>query len=163
MSSKVVDMTVGSPTKHILHFALPLFVGNLFQLLYNIVDSIVVGKFVGAHALAAVGTCNPLGFFCYSLSAGLSVGIGVVVAQYFGAKNEKMVKATIANAIHILTVAALVVGSLVFIFAGQILRIMQCPETILPEAITYLRVTCCSLIFVAYYNGVAAILRALGD
>lgn len=163
MSSKVIDMTAGSPTRHILRFAVPLFIGNLFQLLYNIVDSIVVGNFIGANALAAVGTCNSINFFCYSLSAGLSVGIGVVVAQFFGAKDKKMVQATIANAIHILTVASLVVGILVFIFTPNILRLLQCPPSILPDATTYLRVTCCSLIFIAYYNGVAAILRALGD
>ena len=163
MSSKVIDMTVGSPTKHILRFAIPLFIGNLFQLLYNIVDSIVVGNYIGADALAAVGTCNSINFFCFSLSAGLSVGIGVVVAQFFGAKNEKMVKSTIANAFYILTVAALVVGTLAFIFTPQILHLLQCPEKILPDAATYMRVSCCCLIFIAWYNGVASILRALGD
>ena len=163
MPSKVIDMTVGSPTKHILRFAVPLFIGNLFQLLYNIVDSIVVGNFIGANALAAVGTCNPIGFFCYSLSAGLSVGIGVVVAQYFGAKDGENVKITIANAFHILTTAALVVGTLACIFTPQILKLLQCPEEILHDAIIYMRTTCCALIFVAWYNGIAAILRALGD
>ena len=163
MSAKVVDMTVGSPTKHILRFAVPLFIGYLFQLLYNIVDSIVVGNFIGKNALAAVGTCNPIGFFMYSLSAGLSVGIGVVVAQYFGAKDEKMVKSTIANAIHILTIASLFVGTLTFIFTPQLLKLLQCPAEILSDAVLYMRTTCCGLIFIAYYNGTAAILRALGD
>ena len=163
MSSKVIDMTSGSPTKHILRFAIPLFIGYLFQLLYNIVDSIVVGNFIGSNALAAVGTCNPIGFFMYSLSAGLSVGIGVVVAQYFGAKNKQKVKETIANAIHILTTASLIVASITFVFTPQILSLLQCPQEIMADAIIYMRTTCCGLLFVAYYNGIAAILRALGD
>ena len=84
--SNIVDMTVGSPVKHILLFALPLFIGNLFQQFYNMVDSLIVGNFVGANALAAVGTCGSMNFLFFSLSSGLAIGIGVIVAQYFGAK-----------------------------------------------------------------------------
>lgn len=162
-SNNITDMTVGSPTKHILLFAIPLLIGNVFQQLYNMVDSIVVGNFVGANALAAVGTCGSMNFFCFSLSSGLAVGIGIVVAQFFGAKNDKMVRSTISNAIFVLSIASVIVSILGFLLCPYVLRLLHCPETILPQSITYMRTTCCGIIFIALYNGVASILRALGD
>ncbi|MCR4733767.1 MAG: MATE family efflux transporter [Treponema sp.] len=163
MKNNITDMTVGSPTRHILVFALPLLIGNVFQQLYNMVDSVIVGNYVGANALAAVGTCGSMNFFCFSLSAGLSIGIGIVVSQFFGAKNEKMVRLTIANAIFILTMASLIVSLLGFFLCPYVLKLLQCPDSILPDSVIYMRTTVCGLIFVAYYNGVASILRALGD
>ncbi|MCR5061746.1 MAG: MATE family efflux transporter [Treponema sp.] len=163
MKSKITDMTVGSPSRHILTFALPLFIGNLFQQLYNMVDSVIVGNYVGANALAAVGTCGSMGFFCFSLSAGLSIGIGIVVAQYFGAKNDQMVRYTIGSSIFVLSSAAIIVSLFGFLCCPYILKLLQCPEKIRGDAVLYMRTTVCGLIFVALYNGVAAILRALGD
>lgn len=156
-------MTVGSPSKHILFFALPLLIGNIFQQLYNMVDSVIVGKYVGANALAAVGTCGSMNFFCFSLSGGLSIGIGIVVAQYFGAKNDKMVKLTIGSSFFILTVASVIVSVIGFFVAPFILHLLRCPDSIFGDAVLYFRTTVCGIIFVAYYNGVASILRALGD
>lgn len=156
-------MTVGSPTRHILLFAVPLLIGNVFQQLYNMVDSVIVGNYVGANALAAVGTCGSMNFFCFSLSAGLSIGIGIVVSQFFGAKNERMVRLTIGNAVFILTVASVIVSVLGFAVCPHVLRLLNCPENILPDSVIYMRTTVCGIIFVAYYNGVASILRALGD
>lgn len=156
-------MTVGSPTRHILLFAVPLLIGNVFQQLYNMVDSVIVGNYVGANALAAVGTCGSMNFFCFSLSAGLSIGIGIVVSQFFGAKNERMVRLTIGNAVFILTVASVIVSVLGFALCPHVLRLLNCPENILPDSVIYMRTTVCGIIFVAYYNGVASILRALGD
>lgn len=162
-TSNITDMTIGSPTRHILLFSIPLLIGNIFQQLYNMVDSVVVGNFVGANALAAVGTCGSMNFFCFSLSSGLAIGIGIIVAQYFGSKNDKMVRSTISNAIFILTGASIIVSLLAFIFCPYALKLLQCPESILPSSIIYMRTTCCGTIFVAFYNGVASILRALGD
>lgn len=161
--SNITDMTVGSPTRHILLFAVPLLIGNVFQQLYNMVDSVIVGNYVGANALAAVGTCGSMNFFCFSLSAGLSIGIGIVVSQFFGAKNERMVRLTIGNAVFILTVASVIVSVLGFAVCPHVLRLLNCPENILPDSVIYMRTTVCGIIFVAYYNGVASILRALGD
>lgn len=161
--SNITDMTVGSPTRHILLFAVPLLIGNVFQQLYNMVDSVIVGNYVGANALAAVGTCGSMNFFCFSLSAGLSIGIGIVVSQFFGAKNERMVRLTIGNAVFILTVASVIVSVLGFALCPHVLRLLNCPENILPDSVIYMRTTVCGIIFVAYYNGVASILRALGD
>ncbi|HKM33656.1 MAG TPA: MATE family efflux transporter, partial [Lachnospiraceae bacterium] len=162
-TKNMTDMTVGSPTKHILQFAWPLLLGNLFQQFYNMVDSIVVGKFVGADALAAVGTCGSTSFLFFSLSAGLAMGIGVIVSQYYGARDEERVKAAIGNAFYVLVCAAIVVSILGTVLAPSVLRLLQTPENIMPDAVTYLRTTCIGIIAIAVYNGIASILRALGD
>ena len=162
-NNNITDMTVGSPTKHILLFAVPLLIGNVFQQLYNMVDSVIVGNYVGANALAAVGTCGSMSFFCFALSAGLAIGIGIVVSQYFGAKDEKMVRLTIGSSFYILTIASIVVSLFAFLLCPAVLRLLNCPPSILPDSVLYMRTTLFGLIFVAYYNGVASILRALGD
>ena len=156
-------MTVGNPTRHILKFTLPLLIGNLFQQLYNMVDSIVVGRYVSAHALAAVGACGSLNFLFFSLSSGLSVGIGIIAAQYFGANDEKQLKKTIANSIYVLASAAAVVTLIGVIFARPILQLLKTPDVYINDSIDYFRVTCIGIIGVAFYNGVAALLRAVGD
>lgn len=159
----VTDMTQGSPIGHIIKFTLPLFLGNLFQQLYNMVDSIVVGNFVGADALAAVGACSSMNFLFFSLSSGLAIGIGIIVAQYFGAGDEENVRSTIANAIYVLAGAATLVGILGITLCPAILRLLQTPDTIIGDSIIYMRTTCAGILFIAAYNGVAAMLRALGD
>lgn len=159
----VTDMTSGSPMRHILRFAMPLLLGNLFQQLYNMVDSIVVGNYVGKDALAAVGTCGSLNFLFFSLSSGLAIGIGIIVAQYFGAKDDKNVRSTIANSFYVLASAALTVSLLGFLFTPALLRLLSTPEHVLSDAVLYMRTTCVGIIGIAFYNGVAAILRALGD
>ena len=86
--NNVTDMTQGSSLKLILKFTVPLLIGNIFQQLYNMVDSVIVGKYVGANALAAVGSCGSVNFLFFSLSSGLAIGIGIMIAQYFGAKDD---------------------------------------------------------------------------
>lgn len=162
-SKNITDMTVGSPAKHILKFALPLLIGNLFQQLYNMVDSIVVGNFVGKNALAAVGTCGSSSFLFFSLSGGLAIGISIIVSQYFGAKDEKNVRSTIANSFYVLILAGLVVSLIGYIFAPSLLRLLSTPDSIINDSIIYMRVTSMGIIAIAIYNGVASILRALGD
>lgn len=162
-SNNVTDMTVGSPTKHIILFAIPLLIGNLFQQFYNIIDSLVVGNFVGPNAVAAVGTCGSPNFFFFSLAAGLATGIGVIVAQYYGMGNEKGVRSAIANAGYVLITTSLIVSVLGFVFARQVLLLLQTPDTILPDATIYLKVSCVGIVMVSLYNGVSCILRALGD
>ena len=159
----VTDMTTGNPTSHILKFALPLLIGNLFQQLYNMVDSLIVGNFVGANALASVGTCGSINFLFFSLSSGLAIGIGIIVAQYFGAGDEENVRMTIANSIYVLLMAASVVSLLGIVFCPQILRLLSTPDSIIESSIIYMRTTCAGIICIAFYNGVATILRALGD
>ena len=159
----MTDMTTGSPAKHILKFALPLLIGNLFQQLYNMVDSIVVGNFVGKNALAAVGACGSANFLFFSLSSGLAIGIGIIVSQYFGAKDEKSVRSTIANSFYVLVMSALAVSVIGLIFAPGLLKLLLTPENIIGDSIVYMRTTCAGIIAIALYNGIAAILRALGD
>ncbi len=161
--SFTTDMTVGSPIKHILKFTLPLLIGNLFQQLYNMVDSIVVGKFVGEDALAAVGSCSSSNFLFFSLGNGLGLGIGVIVSQYFGAGDNRNVRRTIANSYYVLISASLVVSVIGIITAPWLLHLLVTPEKIFPDTLVYLRTTCLGLIAISMYNGIAAILRALGD
>ncbi len=162
-AKNVTDMTVGNPAGHILRFALPLLLGNLFQQLYNMVDSLIVGNFVGADALAAVGTCGSMSFLFFSLSSGLAIGIGIIVAQFFGAKDEDRVKRTIANSFYVLVPAALTVSLAGIVFGPLILRLLATPADIIGDSIIYMRTTCAGIIAIALYNGVASILRALGD
>ena len=162
-NSNTLDMTTGSPIKHLLRFTGPLLVGNLFQQFYNMVDSMVVGNFVGANALAAVGACASMNFLFFSMSNGLSAGIGVIVAQYFGAKDEKHVRATIANSVYVLTFTAILLSMVGYFISPGLLRFLDTPAVILDDAILYLRTTCLGMIAIAAYNGVASILRALGD
>lgn len=159
----ITDMTVGNPVGHIIRFALPLLLGNLFQQLYNMVDSIVVGNYVGADALAAVGACGSMNFLFFSLSSGLAIGIGIIVAQFFGAGDEKNLRNTIANSIYVLAGAAVLVSLIGIIFTPAILRLLQTPDATIGDSITYMRTTCAGIIFIATYNGVASLLRALGD
>lgn len=164
MSNKnITDMTVGSPAGHIIRFTLPLLLGNIFQQLYNMVDSIVVGNFVGADALASVGACGSMNFLFFSLSSGLAIGIGIIVAQFFGAGDEKNVRNTIANSIYVLAGASILVSIIGILFCPAILRLLQTPDSVIGDSIVYMRTTCAGTIFIAAYNGVAAILRALGD
>ncbi len=162
-TKNMTDMTVGSPTRHLLGFSVPLLIGNLFQQFYNMVDSLVVGNYVGADALAAVGNCGSLNFLFFSLSAGLATGIGIIVAQYFGAKNEGKIRATIANSVYVLAGVSLLVSILGIVLAPALLRLLQTPPDIIGDSVVYLRTTCAGIVAIALYNGVASVLRALGD
>lgn len=161
--TRVADMTVGSPVRHILLFSLPLIIGNIFQQLYNLIDCIIVGKFVGSDPLAAVGACGSVNFLFFSLCSGLSIGIGVIVSQYFGAKQEDRVRSTIANSFYVLISAALFVSIIAFASAPALLKLLKTPENILGDSIIYMRTTCIGITGIALYNGISAILRALGD
>ena len=157
------DMTTGSPTKHILKFSIPLIFGNLFQQLYNLVDAVVVGQFVGSDSLAAVGACGSLTFLFINLSSGLSIGIGVIVSQYFGAHDNQSVRRTIASSVYVLTAASILAGLIAILFAPNIMSFLKVPDEIIHLSITYFRITCGGIIFLAFYNGASSILRALGD
>lgn len=162
-NKSVSSMTEGNPTKLILMFTLPMLVGNLFQQLYNMVDSIIVGRFVGANALAAVGATGSINFLFFSMSFGISAGVGVVVSQAFGAEKPDMVERAIANGLYLLGIVSAIVSGLGVVFAKPILQMLRTPEVILNDAIIYMQVSCAGILAIAAYNGVAAILRALGD
>ncbi len=159
----VLNMTDGDPYKLLLKFAVPLFIGNIFQQLYNMVDSIIVGNYVGTDALGAIGTTGSLYFFFFSLVGGLSMGIGIIIAQYYGAGEHKQVKNTIGNAVWVIMSCAFLMAAIGFFFARPLLVFLNTDPRILNDAVNYLRVTSIGIICIGMYNGVANILRALGD
>ncbi len=161
--SNITDMTVGSPIRHILIFTGPLVVGNIFQQFYNMVDSVVVGKFVGKNALAAVGACGSINFLFFSFCFGLANAVGVITSQYFGAKDHRQVRKTIANSYYVLILTSLIVTIISFTLAPAILRLLNTPDAIIEDAVIYMRTTCTGILGISLYNGIAAVLRALGD
>ncbi|MCM1183760.1 MAG: MATE family efflux transporter [Roseburia sp.] len=157
------NMTEGSPARLLLKFTLPMLIGNIFQQFYNMVDSIVVGRFVGANALASVGATGSLNFLFFAMSFGIAAGVGVVVSQYFGAGRTDMVERGIINGMYLLALVSAVMGVIGILSARWILVVLDTPEVILEDAVTYMRVSCAGILAIAAYNGVASVLRALGD
>lgn len=163
MKSYVKDMTKGNPTGLLLTFMLPMVVGNVFQQLYNMVDSMIVGKYVGADALAAVGATGSLNFLIFSLCGGMANGIGIIISQYFGAGNDNGVKKAIANAVYIMATSALLMGVIGLVFSRKLLIFLNTPENILDDSVLYMQIMCIGILAVGLYNCIAAILRAVGD
>ena len=157
------DLTSGNETRLILRFATPMLLGNLFQQLYNIVDSVVVGKFIGTEALAAVGSSFPIVFSLISLIIGVASGGTIIIAQYFGARNFERVKASIGTLYIFLFWASISVTVIGIIFSGTIFRLIQLPEEIIPQAKTYLNIYFLGMIGFFGFNATSAILRGLGD
>lgn len=159
----VFSMTEGSPSRLLLKFTIPMLIGNLFQQFYNMVDSIVVGRFVGSNALAAVGATGALNFLFFAMSFGIAAGVGVVVSQYFGADRMDMVEKSIINGLYLLVTVSVLMGLIGIVTARWILVLLDTPEIILEDAVIYMRVSCAGILAIAAYNGVASVLRALGD
>lgn len=159
----VCDMTKGNEVGLLLRFALPMLVGNIFQQLYNMVDSIIVGKFVGSNALGAVGAIGNLNFLFFSLCLGLASGIGILISQFFGAGKDDYVKKIIANSVYIITISGAVMSIISFVFARPILHLMNTPAENMEDAVIYMQIVCGATVIVAIYNGISSILRALGD
>ena len=159
----IKNLTEGKPLKLLFFFSLPMLMGNLFQQLYNMVDSIVVGNFVGADALAAVGASFPVVFLAVALAAGLSMGCNVVISQLFGAGRIRDMKTTISTALigqFVLSVAITVAGELL---ASVILRLLKTPENIMADSLTYLKIYFGGSVFLFIYNTLNGIYNALGD
>lgn len=157
------DLTNGSPAKLILKFSVPMLIGNLFQQLYTIIDSIVVGKFVGSDALAAVGATGSLIFLIFGLSFGLSAGISIVISQYFGAKDYDNVRKAFATATYIIIGASVVMGVIGFFSTHWLLTLLQTPEAIIGQSEIFMKISFAGILGISCYNGMAAVLRALGD
>lgn len=156
-------MTVGHPTSVLLKFAIPLLIGNFAQQMYNTVDAIVVGHYIGDGALAAVGAANPILNLIIALFMGVSAGAGIVVSQYFGAKNREMLSKSVGN-ILFLTLAVSILASVLGIFITKpFLQFMDTPSDILPGATSYLLIFMSGFIGCAFYNIGSGILRGLGD
>ncbi len=157
------DLTVGKERKLIINFALPMLVGSVFQQLYNVVDSVIVGNYLGNEALSAVGASFPIFFALISLVIGLSTGVGIVISQYFGAKKYEKVQIAVDTLFIVLFFAAIIVTVLGVYFIEDIFELIELPDNILPQAKTYLTITLLGVISAFGYNGTAAVFRSLGD
>ncbi|MDO5574672.1 MAG: MATE family efflux transporter [bacterium] len=164
MAGKYVqDMTNGKEISLLVKFSIPMLIGNIFQQFYNMVDSIVVGNYVGSNALAAVGATGSINFLFFSLCMGMSVGIGILISQYFGAGDDEYVKRTIANTIYVTAVTGIIMSILGVILARPFLTLLRTPAAIMDDAVAYMQIACAGIIAVAAYNAISAVLRALGD
>lgn len=160
---KAVDMTKGSPVKLLIQFSIPILIGNLFQQIYTLADRIIVGRFVGDKAFSAIGATNALSMMFMSMCMGAAIGTGVVVSQYFGAKDEKGTAASIANGSYTCILIAIVMTLIALVTTKPILILLNTPQSILSDALTYMYIFMGGLIAVAAYYTPFSILRALGD
>ena len=163
MKSNITDMTQGNPTKHIVMFALPALIGNIFQQVYNLADSMIVGRFVGSNAFAAVGATSSITFLFFALCNGIGSGGGIVASQYYGAHDDSNVKKCIVNTGLIMLIVPLLFGLTGFILAPALLQLLNTPALIINDAVMYVRYMCIGLLFVSLYNYLASMLKALGD
>ena len=158
-----VDMTEGSPWQKIVLFTVPMLVGNSAQQLYNTVDSVVVGNYVGDNALAAVGSAGPILNLLIVLFVGISVGAGIMVSQYFGARQKENLSRTIGNCITLTAIATLFVMVAASLVARPLLELLGTPESIIDWCHSYLLILFIGSAGLAYYNILSGILRGLGD
>ena len=158
-----VDMTVGKPWQDILLFTVPMLIGNIAQQLYNTVDSVVVGNYVGDNALAAVGSAGPILNLLIVLFVGISVGASIMVSQYFGARNRQDLSRTIGNCITLTALASLFVMVAATLAARPLLVMLRTPDSILDWCTSYLRILFIGVAGMAYYNILSGVLRGLGD
>ncbi|MEG0615616.1 MAG: MATE family efflux transporter, partial [Oscillospiraceae bacterium] len=157
------DLTSGKPLKVIVGFALPMLLSMVFQQLYNIVDSVIAGRYVGVSALAAVGASFPITSLFIAIASGASIGCSVIVSQLFGAKDFAKMKSAISTSILSLLglSVVLLVGGL--IFCSPLMHLINTPKNIFEDSALYLRVYILGMIFLFVYNAATAIFNALGD
>ena len=156
-------MTVGKPSKLIIQFMIPMFLGNVFQQFYNVADSIVAGQFLGVQALAAIGSTGSLMFFVTGWMNGMSSGFAILVSQWFGAKKYDRMRHYVAMSVY-LSIILSVLMTVGFLAANvPILRMMNYSPDIMPDVTAYMGIIYAGLIVTAAYNALAAFLRALGD
>lgn len=136
------NMTEGSETGHIISFALPLLGGNLLQQTYNIVDTIIVGHFLGDNALAAVGATGSITYLFYTLCIGLSIGAGVIISQLFGAGDMKKMRLAVVNSAAVTAVFGIAVSIISALIAEPVLRALNVPDLLIGDAALYMRIAC---------------------
>lgn len=159
----VKNMTEGNPTRLLIKFTLPMLIGNLFQQLYNIVDSVIVGKFIGKNALAAVGSSfMAMNFFSFVI-IGLCLGSGIVYSYYFGEENYPKLRNSIFVSFLFIGIFTILLSTILVINVEKILSLMNTPSNIINDSIDYLRIIFLGLFFVFLYNGASSLLRSIGD
>lgn len=157
------DLSVGKESKIIFQFALPMLIGNVFQQIYTLINSIIVGNFVGKEALAAVGASFPLIFTLISLVMGIAIGATIVIAQYFGAKDMKNVTRAIDTLVVFTLIASVAMSIIGMLLSKPIFMLTELPDDILPLAVDYFNIYMVGLVFAFGINSIAAILRGMGD
>lgn len=158
-----IDMTANKPMKVIIQFGLTVLFGNLFQQLYNMVDSVIVGKLLGVEALAAVGSTGSLNFLVLGFVIGMATGFGIPVAQFIGAQDEKNLKSCIVNSVYLSVVISIIMTIITVLSAKWLLNIMRTPADIYNDAYNYIVVIFAGLGSVMFYNLLTSISRAMGD
>lgn len=158
-----VDMTRGSIVRHLLVFAFPLLLGHIFQQLYNMVDTWVVGNYVSNEAFSAVGSVGPIINTLIGFFSGFASGAGAVISQYYGAKQEEKVSATVHTAVGMTFLLGIVFTVLGIFMTPYMLQLMNTPEEVIPQSTTYLTIYFSGVLFLMLYNMGAGILRAVGD
>jgi len=157
------NMTEGRPLTIILKFMMPLFLGNIFQQFYNMVDAVIVGKFVGANALAAVGSTGTIMFLVIGLASGVTTGFTVLISQKFGAGDREATQKTAANSIILAGIIVVTLTAVSLLSMNWLLRIMNTPEDIFADAYSYITVICGGIVTIVYYNLFSSLLRAIGN
>ena len=157
------DMTQGTPWKSILIFTIPMIIGNIAQQLYNTVDSIVVGKYIGDNALASVGSAAPILNLLLVLFIGISAGASIMVAQYFGAREREKLSHTIGNAITVTAICCIGLALVASPLIRPLLELLNTPDAIIDGCTDYLLISLYGMAGMAYYNILSGILRGLGD
>ena len=163
MTAKVRDMTKGNPGRLILVFAVPLMIGNVFQQLYTMVDTVVVGQVIGVQALAALGAVEWIMWMVLGVSSGITQGFAILMAQDYGARKWKQLKKTVAHSYVLTTITAVLLFLTSQIFAHWILSFLNTPDNIIGMSLLYLRIVFCGIPVVAAYNVFAGVLRSLGN
>ena len=157
------DLTKGNEAKILFFFSLPMVLANLFQQLYNVVDTIIVGKYVGEKALSAVGQAFPIVVVFLSLIMGFSLASNILIAQFLGAKREEDVKKTVDTTIFTILCFGIFMSILGFFITPYILRLMQVPQDVISISESYVKITFSGIIFLFLFNGFTAMLRGMGD
>ena len=157
------DMTQGTPWKRIVEFAVPMLIGNIAQQMYSTVDSIVVGKYVGDNALAAVGSASPILNLLLVLFVGISTGASIMVSQYFGAKDRERLSNTIGNCITLAIASSIIIAVLGVIICRPLLELLNTPDSIIDWCQDYLNIFFVGIIGFTFYNILSGLMRGLGD
>ena len=157
------DMTTGNPIKLILTFSIPLLIGNIFQQFYNMADTVIVGRFLGVNALAAVGSTGSLVFLVNGFVIGLTSGFAVLISQKFGANDNEGVKKAFFSSLILSSIMTILVTAISVVSAKPLLELMNTPSDIMNDALSYLIVIYAGNIAIIFYNMFSSILRALGD
>lgn len=158
------DMTSGGEARHIIYFAVPMLIGNLFQQAYSMADGIIVGRYVGEHALAAVGTSFPILFLMVASVLGLALGAGILLSQLFGANNLTAVRRATTSVFLFASAASILLSVIGYFLSPFLLKnLLDVPDNILNDSIVYLRIFFLGLFFMYLYNFVSAVLRSVGD